>query len=80
MQDRELDHLGLYEVAVKWLRVRVGNPYIDTLAHTDAQIDTGTQADTETINTIHHIRTDSFVFVALDPVSYTACQHVAEFL
>ena len=42
-QDRDLEVSGLYEITVEWLRTQVGNPYIDTLAHGDTQIDTDTQ-------------------------------------
>ena len=37
-QDRDPDVSGLYEITVKWLHTRVGNPCIDMLAHRDTQI------------------------------------------
>ena len=46
-QVRDPDVSGLYDITVKWLRTRVGNPCIDTLAHRDTQIDTDTHADTD---------------------------------
>ena len=78
-QGRDPEVSGLHEIAVKWLRTRVGNPCIDTLVHSDTQIETHTHAHGDNyINTL--TCTDSFAVAALDPVSYAPCHHVAEFL
>ena len=34
-QDHDAELSGLYDIIVGWLRKRVGNPCIDTLAHRD---------------------------------------------
>ena len=66
LQDRDPEVSGLYEIAFKWLRTRVGNPCIDAL-------DTDNETNTPTF-------TDSFAVTALDTVYYTTCQHLTEFL
>ena len=46
-QDRDPEVSGLYDITVKWLRARVGNPCIDAFSHRDTQIDTDTYSDTD---------------------------------
>ena len=46
-RDRDPEFSGLYDITVKWLRTRVGNTCIYTLAHRDKHVDTDTYSDTD---------------------------------